>query len=96
MSAYSNKLDPDNGSFEDTYAWILFELGEYKEAKIWQEKALKSDRANATLLEHFGDILIKLVKIDKAIEQWKKAKEAGSDSKTIDQKIATKSYIEAE
>ncbi len=96
MSAYSNKLDPDNGSFEDTYAWILFELGEYKEAKIWQEKALKSDRANATLLEHFGDILIKLGEEEKAIEQWKKAKEAGSDSKTIDQKIATKSYIEAE
>lgn len=96
MSAYSNKLDPDNGSFEDTYAWILFELGEYKEAKIWQEKALKSDKTNATLLEHYGDILIKLGDEDSAIEQWKKAREAGSDSKVIDQKIATKSYIETE
>ena len=40
MSAYSNKLDPENESFMDTYAWILFQLGEYKEAKVFQERAV--------------------------------------------------------
>jgi tetratricopeptide (TPR) repeat protein len=94
MSAYSNKLEKDNASFEDTYAWILFQLGEYKEAKVWQEKAMKSDSANATLLEHYGDILSKLGEVDKAIENWKKAKEKGSDSKTLDKKIELKSFIE--
>jgi tetratricopeptide (TPR) repeat protein len=94
MSAYSNKLEPDNSSFQDTYAWILFELGDYKEARIWQEKALKSDTTNATLLEHYADILIKLGETEKALEYWKKAKDAGSDSKTLEKKIATKSYVE--
>lgn len=94
MSAYSNKLEKDNASFEDTYAWILFQLGEYKEAKVWQEKAMKSDSANATLLEHYGDILSKLGDVDKAVENWKKAKEKGSDSKTLDKKIELKSFIE--
>ena len=94
MSAYSNKLEPENSSFQDTYAWILFELGDYKEARIWQEKALKSDTTNATLLEHYADILIKLGETEKALEYWKKAKDAGSDSKTLEKKIATKSYVE--
>jgi tetratricopeptide (TPR) repeat protein len=94
MSAYSNKIEPDNSSFQDTYAWILFELGDYKEAKIWQEKALKSDTTNATLLEHYADILIKLGETEKALEYWNKAKKADSDSKTLDKKIATKSYVE--
>jgi tetratricopeptide (TPR) repeat protein len=94
MSAYANKLEPDNDSFEDTYAWILFQLGDYKEAKIWQEKAIGDSTTNGTLLEHYGDILFKLGDIEKAVEQWKKAKSVGSESKTIDAKIASKSYVE--
>ncbi len=94
MSAYSNKIEPGNSSFEDTYAWILFELGDFKEAKIWQEKALKNDTANSTLLEHYGDILSKLGESEKALEYWNKAKKAGSESTSLDKKIATKSYVE--
>ena len=94
MSAYANKLEPDNDSFEDTYAWILFQLGDYKEAKVWQEKAISTPSPNGTLIEHFGDILFKLGEVDRAVEQWKKAKALGSESKTIDVKIATKNYVE--
>ena len=94
MSAYSNKLDPENESFMDTYAWILFQLGEYKEAKVFQERAVMRNLKNATLLEHYADILIMLGEPDKAVEYWHKAKEVGSDSKTIDTKIATRKYIE--
>lgn len=94
MSAYSNKLEPDNDSFMDTYAWILFQLGEYTEAKTFQERAVLKNPKNPTLLEHYGDILIKLGDKDKATEYWRKAKEAGSDSKTLDSKIAQLKYIE--
>lgn len=94
MSAYANKLDPDNDSFMDTYAWILFQLQEYKEAKTFQERAVTKNPTNPTLLEHYGDILIELGEKDKAVEYWRKAKEAGSDSKTIDSKIASQKYVE--
>ena len=49
---------------------------------------------NPTLLEHYGDILIQLGEKDKAVEYWRKAKEAGSDSKTIETKIAALKYVE--
>jgi tetratricopeptide (TPR) repeat protein len=94
MSAYSNKLEPDNESFMDTYAWILFQLGEFKEAKTFQERAVTKNPANPTLLEHYGDILIELGEKDKAVEYWRKAKDAGSDSKTLDAKIAALKYVE--
>lgn len=96
MAAQANKLEPDNDSFEDTYAWILFELGEFEEARVWQEKAIKSsgEKPSGTLLEHYGDILSKLGETDNAVLQWQKAKEAGVESTTIDKKIAAKSYVE--
>ena len=94
MSAYANKLDPDNDSFMDTYAWILFQLGEFKEARTFQERAVVKSPTNPTLLEHLGDILIQLGDKDKAVEYWQKAKSAGSDSKTLDTKISGLKYVE--
>jgi tetratricopeptide (TPR) repeat protein len=94
MSAYANKLDPENDSFMDTYAWILFQLGEYKDAIAFQANAVAKNPTNPTLLEHYGDILIKTGDKDKAVEYWRKAKEAGSDSKTLDVKIAGLKYVE--
>lgn len=95
MSAYANKLQENNDSFLDTYAWILFVMGDYKGAKEWQEKALKNEGDNsATILEHYGDILSKLGDTQKALDYWKKAKEAGSDSETLDKKIAAQKFIE--
>ncbi|HWB63756.1 MAG TPA: tetratricopeptide repeat protein [Chitinophagales bacterium] len=95
MSAYSNKLDPDNSSFLDTYAWILFQLSDFAGAKEWQEKAMKAGGdKSGTILEHYGDILFKLGDKDKALEYWKKAKELGTDSTTIDRKISEQKYVE--
>jgi tetratricopeptide (TPR) repeat protein len=94
MSAYSIKLDPESDSFQDTYAWILFQLGEYSEARKFQELAVKKNPQNPTLLEHYGDILIQLGEREKALEYWHKAKAAGSDSKTVDSKIMAMKYVE--
>lgn len=95
MSAYANKLEPDNNSFLDTYAWILFEMKDYTGAKEWQEKALKAGGdKSGTILEHYGDILFKLGNTEEALKYWKQAKELGTDSSTIDKKIAEGKYVE--
>lgn len=95
MSAYANKLEPGNSSFLDTYAWILFQLGKFTEAKEYQEKAMQAGGdKSGTILEHYGDILFKLGEKAKAIEYWKKAKDLGTDSGTIERKIAEQNYFE--
>ncbi len=86
---------PDNSTYLDTHAWVLFKKGEYTLAKFYMESAIRNGgEENSVLLEHYGDILYKAGKKEAAIENWKKAKELGSDSLTIDRKIKEQTYIE--
>jgi len=95
MSLKSNMISPGQSSFQDTYAWILYQLGSYEEALEWINKAIGSDPdASAVLLEHKGDILFKLGKKDEAIEYWEKAKEKGGASELIEKKIEEKELHE--
>jgi tetratricopeptide (TPR) repeat protein len=96
MSRLSNELEPTQGSYQDTYAWIMYRLGKYDDAKIWIEKSISNTQGNnATLLEHYGDILFKLGDTAKAIETWQKAKDAGDGaSEFLDRKILEKKIFE--
>ncbi len=95
MSALSNKLEPSNPSFQDTYAWVLFKQGKYKEAKEWLQKAMDSGGSNSdVILEHMGDTYFKLGDEDRALEYWSKAKEYGGDSDELQQKISSKKLID--
>ncbi len=86
---------PDNSTYLDTHAWVLFKKGEYTLAKFYMESAIKNGgEENDTLLEHYGDILYKAGKVNEAVEQWEKAKDAGSGSEMLDRKIKEKKYIE--
>lgn len=95
MSAMAVKLEPNNSTYLDTYAWIFFVQGNYSLAKIYIENALANDKINsAELIDHYGDILFMNGEKEKAIEQWKKAKEAGKESEVLNRKIAEEKYIE--
>lgn len=99
MSKKSNELEPDSPSYQDTYAWVLFQQGEYAAALGWIEKAIAhSDQASETLLEHYGDILAKLGHLNKAVTQWKKARSlslaVGKDIDKLSQKIDAKQYVD--
>jgi len=87
MSAQLIKLFPENGSYLDTRAWVLYAQGKYKEARKVIEKALAGDEVSATHLDHYGDILFQLGEVDLAIKQWQKAKNTGGDNIALDKKI---------
>ena len=96
MSSITVKAEPTNPTYLDTYGWVLFRQGAYTMAKIYIENAVKysQDEPSAEVLEHYGDILYKTGEEEKALEQWKKAKELGSESTTLEKKIKTKKYTE--
>ena len=94
MSARSNKLQPGNSSFEDTYAWVLFKQKKYSDARIWIEKAISNNKNSGVLAEHYGDILYHLGERDLALQQWKAAKEKGISSGVLNKKINEKKYSE--
>jgi len=90
MAAQLVKNFPDNPSYLDTYAWVLFERGKYKEAKKTIEKAIQSGQGTATHFEHYGDILFQLGDIDNAVKQWQKAKQKDGDNASLDKKITNR------
>jgi len=90
MAAQLVKNFPENPSYLDTYAWVLFERGKYKEAKKTIEKAIQSGQGTATHFEHYGDILFQLGDIDNAVKQWQKAKQKDGDNASLDKKITNR------
>jgi tetratricopeptide (TPR) repeat protein len=95
MSAQCIKMEPDNATYIDTYAWIFFVQGNYLLAKMYIEQAISKDKTNsAELADHCGDILYMSGEKEKAQQQWIKAKELGKNSPTLDRKIAEKMYFE--
>lgn len=55
MSLKTIKVEPNNATYLDTYAWILYLQGRYEEAKIYMDMAVKNldkDEDNTTILEH--------------------------------------------
>jgi tetratricopeptide (TPR) repeat protein len=90
MASQLIKNFPDNPSYLDTYAWVLYERGKYKEAKKALEKAIQSGQGTATHFEHYGDILFQLGDIDNAVKQWQKAKQKDGDNASLDKKISNK------
>ena len=97
MSAQCIKMEPDNATYLDTYAWIFFMQGNYTLAKFYIESAISKDTTDSSeLLDHYGDILFMTGDKEKALIQWRKAKELGKEGKALEAKISEGRYIEDE
>lgn len=87
---------PNESRYLDTYGWILFQKGQFAEAKIKFTEALNINANDKLIHEHLGDVSFKLNKIAEAVAFWEKAKELGATNKNLDQKIEKKIYYEPE
>ena len=95
MSFQTVKNDPKNATCLDTYAWVLFKLERYAEAKVYIEQALQNeeDTVSHVLYEHAGDICAMGGFMEKAIEYWKIALQRDPQNKAIQRKLKHKKYI---
>lgn len=98
MSRKCIDKEPKNSTYLDTYAWILFNQTDYKNAKYYIELAIENmDEANesGTIYEHYGDILFSMGDKERAIVFWEKAIKIGSeDDELLKQKIDKEQLIE--
>ena len=95
MSATTIKMEPNNPTYIDTYAWIFFKQGNIPLALHYIEQAISKDLTNsAELVDHYGDILYFSGEKEKAVEQWMRAKELGKNTPTVNKKITEKTYFE--
>ena len=96
MSYRTVKAEPQNATYLDTYAWILFEKGNYAEARIYIDqviKVAKEEEMSPEVLEHCGDIHALTDDLPGALEYWKRALEKGSESKLLKRKLSERRYL---
>ncbi len=88
MAKKANDLAPNEASFQDTYAWVLYKRGNYRNARFWLEEALKNGGdQDPTVLEHYGDVLHALGQHPDAVRAWQQAIDAGGDEEALLEKI---------
>ncbi len=82
MSKITVEAEPDNATYLDTYAWVLYVSGQYAKALMYIDQTLKysTDEPSATLLEHAGDIYYKNNKKKEALNFWKQALKVCNDA----------------
>lgn len=96
MSYRTVQAEPDNSTFLDTYAWILFMQKKYAEALQYIDMAVKNDTTkSAVIIEHAGDIHAVNGDIDGAVKYWNEALRAGAENETVlRRKIKLRKYVE--
>jgi tetratricopeptide (TPR) repeat protein len=95
MAKKATELKPNSSANQDTYGWVLYKKGYFEEAKYWIGKAIENGaEENGVILEHYGDVLWKLGENEKAVEYWRKAKEAGEGSELLEKKVTEEKLYE--
>ena len=93
MSHKTITAEPENQTYLDTYAWILFKLKRYEEAKAYAEKIISLDEEiSPVVFHHIGDIFAKCGNIENAVIYWNKALEAGDETQILKKKINRRKY----
>lgn len=79
-------LDPNNAYYIDSRGWVFYKMGKYEDALEELKRAadIVEDRV---ILEHLGDVYMKLGKPEKARAAYKKALEFDSKNKNLRTKL---------
>jgi len=87
--SYSTLINsPENSTYLDTYAWILFQSGDYRNAEIFIEKAMKINAlADPDIIFHYAEILNKLEKFAEAEKFYNIALDRGYSNEIIEKKL---------
>lgn len=89
MSAKAVAADPKNSTYLDTYAWVLYKIGKYADAKIYIDQTLKfstDSTTDSTLYEHAADIYAQLGDYAAAADFCQQAMDHGGDKKVLEKK----------
>jgi tetratricopeptide (TPR) repeat protein len=66
-----------NAAYLDSMGWVLFKVGRYEEARKYLEEAVaeKEGSEDGTIVDHLGDVYLRLKDPVKAKELWLRAKQ---------------------
>ena len=74
------RLDPDNGAYADSVGWAYFQHGDLNRAREYLERAAGLIPADATILEHLGDLYVARGESAKARATYERALQLNEDN----------------
>jgi Flp pilus assembly protein TadD len=85
----SVEKDPQNGSVQDSWGWVLFKQGKYAEAEKALRRASELSPYSPEVRKHLGEALLKLGRRAEAAEQWERALAFSfPDRKALEKRLA--------
>ena len=105
MSYRTIRQEPDNITYLDTYAWILFMKGDYDHARSYMDKVvnpaktdqelLSDEQLQGNIIEHAGDIYALSGDNETALRLWKLAvqKDDNTGTPLLRKKVKRKKYL---
>lgn len=80
------EVKPDNPAYLDSYGWVLYRLGNFKDALKQLKKAVSLD-SDPTIFDHLGDTYKALGNLSDARMWWQKALELSPDDPQLKEKL---------
>lgn len=97
MSRKALDQDPENETYLDTYAWVLFKKKNYKEALEYQKQAVETAESAgepaAEYYHHLGDIYFMNHEPENALKNWERALKLEPDNELLKKKVAHKTFF---
>lgn len=91
MSRCAIEAEPENATYLDTYAWVLYKMQRYEEAVAYIERAMEADtNPSDVLYEHAGDIYHGMGDVARAQDYWRKALEIQRAGERVDKNLEKK------
>lgn len=73
-------LDPDNGAYVDSLGWAFHQMGRFEEARVHLEWAARLLPTDPTILEHLGDLYLRLDEVSRARDYYRQALDLGAEN----------------
>ena len=86
-SLHALDLEPENGAFLDTLAWIYYRQHRYEKALESIQNALYFIPDDPTIAEHMGDILSALRRDSEAWDWWRHSYRLNKNNKSLRKKL---------
>lgn len=83
MAARAISKNPLNAAYLDTMGWIYYQKGEYVHALEYVQKAAEMAGGHPEILEHLGDIYLKLNQVEQAKNFWQQALDKSPDNESL-------------
>jgi tetratricopeptide (TPR) repeat protein len=87
MAKKAIEAEPENGAYQDTIGWIYYMMEVYDLALVHIKKSVETRDDSAVVIEHLGDVYLKLGDMEEAKNQWKRALEIDKENERLKQKI---------